>query len=617
MPARPEIFVSTTSKDLKTCRQLVRDALLTLGCVPVTQDHFAPDAQTVREMLRTRLAACDAVIHLAGECYGNEPFQRQPSELRRSYTQLEYDMARTLGKPVYTFLCAPDFPYDAHDPEPDELRRLQAAHRAALAGSDDLYVAVRDPQELNVRLRELQTRVETLARDLQKTRSWMGRGIGAAVLALLVVAGLLYTVKHEGEIGQARAEQRAAQLEQQLAALLQQQTRLTTLVTEKIDRGVPASGDAGSNDPATAAREETARQLGISVDALQRQLASEKTDVAVVLTRIDQGSAAADAKAAQWRKLRRDALVKLGDTEKAAGHYAAEIDPYRKALALIDADHEPLVWDDAAQRLEIALGDLGRYAEAEPLARELVEKRTRSQGRESAATLQSIGNLANLLRTKGDYAAAEPLYRRVLEAQERVLGPEHPDTLRSVNNLAGLLNAKADYAAAEPLYRRSLEAMERMLGPEHPDTLQSVNNLATLLDAKGDHTAAEALYRRCLEARDRLLGPEHPETLVTVSNLAQMLDAKGDYAAAEPLYLRAEKGMERVLPPEHPYRLDLDYYFSLMRQKQGRLAEALPLAEHAAEGASKTLPTTSPDRLMYEKNLRDLRAKLDNASPPP
>ena len=50
---------------------------------------------------------------------------------------------------------------------------------------------------------------------------------------------------------------------------------------------------------------------------------------------------------------------------------------------------------------------------------------------------------------------------------QRTLGKEHPDTLNSVNNLAALLRGRGDYDNAEPLYRRALEARERTLGKEH------------------------------------------------------------------------------------------------------------------------------------------------------
>ena len=272
MPTRPEIFISAASKDLKSCRQLVRDALLTLGCVPVVQDHFPPGAGEVRAMLREKIAGCQAVIHLAGECYSFEPQERAPGDPRRSYTQLEYDIARELKKPLYAFLCAPDFPYDAHEPEPEELCLLQEQHRAALAAGDRLYLPVKDPRELSERVRELQTRVETLARDLQKTRHWLGRAIAAAVLALLLVAGLLYGVKREGEQAQTRAEARAAQLQEQIATLLQQQSKITALVIQDVDVNAPAA-NPGAVDLAAAARAKTARQLGMSEQEIQRQLA--------------------------------------------------------------------------------------------------------------------------------------------------------------------------------------------------------------------------------------------------------------------------------------------------------------------------------------------------------
>ncbi len=126
---RPEIFVSATSSDLRSCRQTVKEGLLTLGCVPVEQTNFPPDHRIVRDMLRAKIAACDAVIHLAGECFGAEPLARDPSAPRRSYTQIEYDLARELGKPLYVFLCGLEFPYDPHTPEEPEKHRLQQAHR--------------------------------------------------------------------------------------------------------------------------------------------------------------------------------------------------------------------------------------------------------------------------------------------------------------------------------------------------------------------------------------------------------------------------------------------------------------------------------------------------------
>ena len=686
MPARPEIFISAASRDLKSCRQLVRDALLTLGCVPIVQDHFPPGAGEVRAILRERIAACHAVIHLAGECYGHEPQERGPAEPRRSYTQMEYDIARELKKPLYTFLCAPDFPYDAHEPEPADLRVLQEQHRAALAAGDHLYLPIKDTQDLNLRVRELQTRVETLSRDLQKTRSWLGRGVAAALVALVLIGGALwFQHRRAGQTAQkvAQVSDELDRYRQAVKALadnfgkdIEPGRKLTE--EEKFDRALAA---VAAQQKVSIGELKTWMALFVAqvrgnpgADFYDRALAdfSEQhfADAAANATKAagqyheqraaaEKEAAGASERASQARTKERLALTLVGDAEQAAGHYAAQITPYQQALALTDKQQEPLLWCDAAEKLEVGLWQMGRYGEAEPLAREVVEKRVVLQGKEFPATLRSFHALANVLadrgdvagaevldrrcvegyertlgkehpgtlqsvnslavdlRDLGDYAGAEALYRRCLETRERTLGKEHPDTLTSVNNLANVLGEKGDYAGAEPLYRRALEARERTLGKEHPDTLQSVNNLAAVLYDKGGYAEAEALYRRCLEAQERTLGKEHPSTLITVTNLAQAVDAEGNDAAAERLYTRAETDMEHALPPEHHFRLELDYYYCLMRQKQGRFAEALPLAEHAVAGAAKTLPAGSPNRVKYEKNLTDLRAKLASATPAP
>lgn len=200
---RPEIFISATSQDLGSCRRLVRDGVLTLGCVPVLQDHFSPEPGVVREMLRDKIAACDALLHLVGECYGHEPQKRSPNQPRRSYAQLEYDIARELKKPLYVFLCADGFTYDVHEPEPEELRRLQQLHRTKLAACDDLYLPVKDSHDVALRVRELQPRLEHLNRDLKQARFWLRRGVAVGLIALMLAVGVL-SVQHRRELGRGR-----------------------------------------------------------------------------------------------------------------------------------------------------------------------------------------------------------------------------------------------------------------------------------------------------------------------------------------------------------------------------------------------------------------------------
>src|SRR6266436_1693308 len=140
------VFISATSKDLGTVRELVKQALLTMGFMPIQQTNFPPDYRSGREMIEEKIAACEAVIHIFGIRYGAEP---DPSTLpegaaRRSYTQMEADIARKLGKKLYLFVCSEDFPYDQAPVENEELQRLQQTYRAEIAKSEILWTQVND-----------------------------------------------------------------------------------------------------------------------------------------------------------------------------------------------------------------------------------------------------------------------------------------------------------------------------------------------------------------------------------------------------------------------------------------------------------------------------------------
>lgn len=171
--SRPEIFISAATSDLGTCRQLIKEALLTLHYAPVEQTNFPPDAKRVQEKLREKIAACHAVIHVAGIAYGAEPVERQTDESdtrRHSFTQMEYDIARALGKPVYVFVCGEDFPYDKHEPEDIERHALQQAHRERLLGTDHEYTLVTSREELEKRVLALQLKIEQLKKTIAPIR---------------------------------------------------------------------------------------------------------------------------------------------------------------------------------------------------------------------------------------------------------------------------------------------------------------------------------------------------------------------------------------------------------------------------------------------------------------
>lgn len=168
-PPRTEVFISAASADLKGARARVQRAVNTIRCHGVYQEEFPPDYRRVEEMLRSLIEECDAVIHIAGVCYGSEPKNRPSEKPRRSYTQMEYDIAQELGRPLYVFVCAETFPYDPHSPEADDTAALQKAHREACLGRAEFRETVATTGELETRVSQLQEHLRRLERQILET----------------------------------------------------------------------------------------------------------------------------------------------------------------------------------------------------------------------------------------------------------------------------------------------------------------------------------------------------------------------------------------------------------------------------------------------------------------
>ena len=136
-----KIFISATTRELKSCRLVVAEWARADGHDVVVQDEFEiqPDYVTVVQMLRDKLAPCDAVIHLVGMYYGFEPANRPDGELRRSYTQLEYELGKELGRQVFRFIARDDHVPDQPIEQTDEEAGLQLQHRERLTAGNEPY----------------------------------------------------------------------------------------------------------------------------------------------------------------------------------------------------------------------------------------------------------------------------------------------------------------------------------------------------------------------------------------------------------------------------------------------------------------------------------------------
>lgn len=171
MIRRPEIYISAASPDLGIAVNLVRAEILQLEATPVHVDHYPAQWAAAWSLMEHHIGKCDAMIHLAGSCFGPEPANRPTAEPRRSYAQLEYAMARSLGKNVFTVVCDAEFPFLSHPPEQEEAETLQHSHQERLVRHNGGEIRVQDMDGLRARIRQLKDWIDKTQEQLSQSPS--------------------------------------------------------------------------------------------------------------------------------------------------------------------------------------------------------------------------------------------------------------------------------------------------------------------------------------------------------------------------------------------------------------------------------------------------------------
>jgi tetratricopeptide (TPR) repeat protein len=567
------VFISATSKDLGTVRELVEEALLTMDCMPIEQTNFPPDYRSVREMIEEKVAGCEAVIQIVGIRYGAEP---DPSTLpegaaRRSYTQMEADIARKLEKKLYLFVCPEDFPYDQATAESEELQGLQRAYRAEIAKGEILRTEVKDREELGRKVRELQF-------ELEKLKSEIGRNQRRVVLSLVVLLLLLGgigagiwrlpgVVKKEVRYDRGRArEQLVADIkaeaqkkiveagddwrktieiekwrDQQLSELDRfldriQQTFDAGQVTESYRKATDLLAAKGADEAlAYLQARGNQRKSQIEMQANQRDqeeaglrnlLQEELLAASLLETKFRFDDAEAKyrqvlEKSGSWPKARNDFtwfLITRGEViDPAAGNAKLQeaLELCRGTLAFASRQTAPQDWAATQNNLGWVLRDLGERKNGEQCAHYLE---------------QSV-----------------VAYRAALEVRMREQLPQ--DWAATQNSMGIVLTVLGERASGEQsaqylqqslaAYRAALEVRTREQLPQRWATTQS--NLGMVLRDLGERASGEqgaqyleqslAAYRAALEVRTREQLPQ--QWAATENNLGMVLAVLAERASGE------------------------------------------------------------------------------------
>ncbi len=254
----------------------------------------------------------------------------------------------------------------------------------------------------------------------------------------------------------------------------------------------------------------------------------------------------------------------------------------------------------------------GKYDEAEPFYKQILELQRETLGESHPNFAQNLSDLANLYRSQGRYNEAEPLYIQALELRRKKLGDNHPDFAQNLDDLANLYHSQGRYDEAEHLYKQVLELRKRILGENHLGFAQSLNNLAVLYYSQERYEKAEPLCIRALKIRKHVLGEEHPDFAQSLNNLAALYCSLKKFDKAKSLYIQALELRKRIFGENHPDFAQSLNNLAALHCSQEDYNEAEVLYKQALKIAELRLGANHPDTILYRQNLHHLQNHVWN-----
>ncbi|WP_251065700.1 tetratricopeptide repeat protein [Streptomyces sp. ISL-44] len=264
---------------------------------------------------------------------------------------------------------------------------------------------------------------------------------------------------------------------------------------------------------------------------------------------------------------------------------------------------------ECALRLAVNLHRSGDSASALAVGVRAVDLAKAGLGDDHPLVVRLRQRVARTLRRLGRFAEAETLARRTLADCERLFGPTGLDTLESCAVLALVLWTDGREAEGAALMQRSLEGWTEVLGPLHPVTLRARYIILELLrgpDLDRAIEGAPALIRECADTT----GPDHTITMMAQLNYANALFYAGRPAAALPPARQAFAAAERRYGSDYQITLASRSLLALTLAGVGEFPEAIELMEVVVEKRTRILGPDHGWTRNSVDNLADLRASI-------
>jgi tetratricopeptide (TPR) repeat protein len=352
MEAEPKLYraimVSSTFTDLEAHRRELIEAINRFGFYPNVMEYSGArsDSDVIETSLRM-VRESAAYLCVIGHKYGQTPLDADRNPKGLSITELEFNEARKLGRPILLFLMADDHPLTRDDVEPDpkKQKKLEAFRKQAKrvdpgAAPERIYESFRSKEEF--------AKKAAIAVGLQAIRMAGGsdlpdRAIRDAIVRFIDVKPDASHAELTDAIDRFEAGYRA--LEQQLAAISVRDNRVTSLKADAeaalaegdLDKARAAYGEAAevardtAAEPVRTAAELKSAEADAHLLALDWQSADAAwTEAAAMLAPFDRKAADELVEDSGWL------LGKHGELYARAGALSAAIARLRAGVASAD-----------------------------------------------------------------------------------------------------------------------------------------------------------------------------------------------------------------------------------------------------------------------------------------
>lgn len=270
-----------------------------------------------------------------------------------------------------------------------------------------------------------------------------------------------------------------------------------------------------------------------------------------------------------------EAIDALGMLRVHQGKYSGAIDLLKDAVrlhGLHGADSTTI--NETTNILANALYFAGRYAEAEPLNRQVLDWDRRRLGNSHVSISHSLVNLGNIAFERERYDEAERAFREALAINFTYNGPEHAFTQRDIQLIGRLLMKRKQFAEARPMIERALALSRTIYGEQHPRTAIALAEVGMLGMGTSDFAGAESNFVRVLGIVRETLGEAHSFFPTAQVLLANAYAAQRKDSLAEVTYRAGIRGLTQSLSADHAITAGARVKLGKLLVQQRRYSEA-------------------------------------------